>query len=43
MFEEDRDDDLDEENSDIVKQVCRVEAIVEIGSAPTSKLEIYYL
>jgi hypothetical protein len=42
MFEDERDEDLDEEQ-DEVKQLCRVEAIVEIGSAPSSKLEIYYL
>lgn len=42
MFDEDREDDL-EEGQDEVKQVCRVESIVEIGTAPTSKLEIYYL
>ena len=26
-----------------MKQVCRVESIVEIGSPPSSKLEVYYL
>lgn len=43
MFEQDRDEDLEDEVTDEVKQVCRVEAIVQIGSAPNSKLEIYYL
>lgn len=42
MFDEDREEDLDEGQEE-VRQVCRVESIVEIGTAPTSKLEIYYL
>lgn len=40
MFEDDKEDDFEPED---VKQVCRVEAIVEIGASPSSKLEIYYL
>ena len=43
MFEDDKEDDFEDEGQEEVKQVCRVESIVEIGSAPSSKLEIYYL
>lgn len=37
------DEEAEEESEEAKKLVCKVEAIVEIGTAPNARLEIYNL